>query len=200
MYGLVHRALQCFAQDTYGDALWDTVVAEASHQLREYEAMLSYPDHHLDDVLLALSHHLDKPTTQVSEDVGAYLVTHKRMEPVRRLLRFGGATFEEFVLSLDELHDRVKLALPDIDLPQLEVEAHSRYSYSVLVDSDRKGFGAVLLGILRAMADDYGALVVLDLVRSGAANTAAERVSVELFEAEFAAARGFGLVAQKPVP
>ncbi|RLJ59334.1 heme-NO-binding protein [Litoreibacter meonggei] len=196
MYGLVHRALQCFAQDIYGDALWDKVVAEAGHQLYEYEAMLPYPDDHLDDVLLALSDQLEKTPTQVLEDVGAYLVTHKRMETVRRLLRFGGTSFEEFLLSLDDLHDRVKLALPDLGLPQLEVEAHSGTSFSVLVKFDRPGFGAVLLGILRAMADDYGALVVLDLERSALGVEVIERVMVELFEAEFAADRGFGLVTE----
>ena len=196
MYGLVHRALQCFAQDTYGDALWDKVVVEAGHQLHEYEAMLPYPDAHLDDVLLALAGQLEKTSVQVSEDVGAYLVTHKRMETVRRLLRFGGTSFEEFLMSLDDLHDRVKLALPDLGLPQLEVEAHSNTSFSVLVKFDRQGFGAVLLGILRAMADDYGALVVLELERSALGVEEVERVTVELFEAEFAAGRGFGLVTE----
>ena len=196
MYGLVHRALQCFAQDTYGDALWGKVMAEAGLQLREYEAMLSYPDQQLDDVLLALSSRLEKTPTQVSEDIGAYLVSHKRMDPVRRLLRFGGATFDEFVLSLDELHDRVKLALPDLELPQLEVEMHSSSSFSVLVNFDRQGFGAVLLGVLRAMADDYGALVVLDVVRSALGDQDVERVTVELFKTEFSAGRDFGLVAQ----
>jgi len=197
MYGLVHRALQCFAQDIYGDEIWDKVVVEVGHQLHEYEAMLTYPDHHLDDVLVALSDQLEKTPTQVSEDVGTYLVTHTRMEPVRRLLRFGGATFEEFVLSLDDLHDRLKLALPDLDLPRLEVETHSSSAISVSVDFDRQGFGAVLLGILRAMADDYGALVVLELGRGGLGDKEVERVTAELFEAQFATGRGFGLVAEE---
>ncbi|TDT76936.1 heme-NO-binding protein [Litoreibacter halocynthiae] len=197
MYGLVHRALQCFSQDTYGDVVWNKVVAEAGVQVHEYEAMLFYPDHHLDDVLLALSNHLDKTPAQVSEDVGAYLVTHQRMEAVRRLLRFGGATFEEFVLSLDELHDRVKLALPELDLPELEVEAHSGSSFSVLVKSEHHRFGAVLLGILRAMADDFGTLVMLDLGRSTQGSDDVERATIELFETDFATGRGFGLVAEE---
>ncbi|SFR41851.1 heme NO-binding domain-containing protein [Litoreibacter janthinus] len=195
MYGLVHRALQCFAQDTYGDAVWLQVAEDAGIPVHVFEAMLCYPDNYLDDVLNALSHALGKSPDQVAEDVGAYLVTHSRMEPVRRLLRFGGATFEDFVLSLDDLHDRVKLALPDLVLPKLEVVAHSKSSFCVHVDFDRSGFGAVLLGILRAMGDDYGALVVLELFQQGQGGRGVERVTVELFEADFAAGRGFGLVA-----
>ncbi|WP_394196961.1 heme NO-binding domain-containing protein [Litoreibacter albidus] len=196
MYGLVHRALQCFAQDIYGEELWLKVVDDAGLQLREYEAMLMYPDDQLESVLAALSTHLGRTVAQVSEDVGAYLVTHDRMEPVRRLLRFGGTTFEEFVLSLDDLHDRVKLALPDLDLPQLEVNVHSHTSFSVVLYTRQPGFGAVLLGILRAMGDDYGALVVLNLARATRDGKAAEWVTVELFEADFSSGRDFGLIAE----
>ncbi|MEP3346437.1 MAG: heme NO-binding domain-containing protein [Litoreibacter sp.] len=196
MYGLIHRALQCFAQDTYGEDLWSKVVAEAGLECDAYEAMLTYPDDHLDKVLGALSIQVDKDTAQISEEIGSYLVTHSRMEPVRRLLRFGGTTYEEFVLSLEDLHDRVKLALPDLDLPRLEVDAHSKVSFRVAVNFSRTGFGSVLLGILRAMADDYGALVLLDLGSSFRNDVLTELVTVELFEADFAKGREFGLVSE----
>lgn len=194
MYGLIHRALQCFAQDIYGEDLWAAVVAEAGLPVQEFEAMLVYPDSYLDDVLTALSNQLDRTPLQVSEDVGAYLVTHKRMETVRRLLRFGGTTYEEFVLSLDDLHDRVNLALPDLDLPRLEVEVYSQTSISVLLEFSRQGFGAVLLGIMRAMADDYGTLVVLELGRSSRRGEVLEIVTVELFKVDFAIGRDFDLI------
>lgn len=196
MYGLVHRALQCFAQDIYGRDLWEKVVRDAELHCYEYEAMLDYPDDHLDGILNALSERLDRTPMQLSEDVGAYLVTHPRMEPVRRLMRFGGTNFEEFVLSLEDLHDRVKLALPDLELPKFEVEMHSATCFSVASISSRPGFGAVLSGILRAMADDYGALVMLDLGSAVRGDARIETVKIELFEAEFAAGRDFGLVAQ----
>ncbi len=41
---------------------------------------------------------------------------------MRRLLRFGGATFEDFLLSLDDLNDRVALALDILDMPTVAVE------------------------------------------------------------------------------
>ena len=46
------------------------------------------------------------------------------------------------------------------------------------------------------MADDYGALVMLDLVGAVRGDVRIEVVNLELFEAEFAAGRDFGLVAQ----
>ncbi|EPX81010.1 heme NO-binding domain-containing protein [Litoreibacter arenae] len=194
MYGMIHRALQCFSQDTYGDGLWQKAVADAGVPSPEFEAMLTYPDQQLDDVLNALAARLDKTPAQLCEDLGAYLVTHARMEPVRRLLRFGGATFEDFVLSLDDLHDRVKLALPDLHLPRLEVDVHSQSAFSILVNSEREGFGAVLLGILRALADDYGALAVLEHGRAAKDGLMREKITAEVFEADFTSGRGFGLV------
>ncbi|WP_298261008.1 heme NO-binding domain-containing protein [uncultured Litoreibacter sp.] len=195
MYGLVHRALQCFAQDIYGEDIWEKVVVEAELPFHEYEAMLPYPDHHLDDALTSLSNLLERSPAQVAEDVGTYLVTHERMETVRRLLRFGGTTYVEFILSLEDVHDRVKLALPDLELPRFEVEVHSETSFSVVLDWSRQGFGEVLLGVLRAMADDYGTLVMLEVGRSFRSGEVLEVVKVELFEVDFTTGREFGLIA-----
>lgn len=196
MYGMVHRAVQCFAQDTYGEAVWDQVVSDADLPFHDFEAMFAYPDACLDDVLKALASRLGTTQVQMTEDVGAYLVSHPRMDSVRRLLRFGGATFEEFIMSLDDLNDRVKLALPDLDLPRLEVEVFSKTDFNILVHFARPGFGAVLLGILRAMADDYGALAVLERSDALREDGHTEQVRVELFEVDFSVGRDFGLVAE----
>ncbi len=55
------------------------------------------------------------------------------------------------------------------------------------------GFGYVMLGILRAMADDYGALVVLE--HQGWQDAGEEVIQVHLLEAAFAQGRSFDLVA-----
>lgn len=200
MYGLVHRAVQCFAQDTYGGPLWDKVVETARLGSPEFEAMLSYPDEELDDVLEALSQALGKTQEQVCEDIGAYLVTHARMNSVRRLLRFGGASYFDFVMSLDELHDRVRLALPELDLPRLEVSPHSNERFVILVDADRPHFGSVLLGLMRAMADDYGALAILELRAANRDDANMKLVHVELFDSAFSSGREFDLVSEVAVP
>jgi len=194
MYGLVNRAVQCFAQDTYGTQLWLEVADAARLPDADFESMLLYPDEQLNDVLAALSARLDKSEEHVCEDIGTYLITHKRMNPVRRLLRFGGSSYLDFVMSLDELHGRVRLALPELELPELEVTSHAANVFEVFVAEGWPHFGSVLLGLMRAMADDYGALAMLELRKSNRDDAMTEIIQVELFDTAFTDGRGFDLV------
>ncbi|MDE3079638.1 MAG: heme NO-binding protein, partial [Paracoccaceae bacterium] len=54
----------------------------------------------------------------------------------------------------------------------------------------RPGYGHVMVGILRAMADDYGALVVLEHLGG---QDGAEVIGIELLAADYAQGRPFAL-------
>lgn len=187
MHGLVNRSVQCFLRDTYGAALWGSVAAEVGLDPQGFEALMYYDDALTDAVIGAAARTLGKPREALLEDVGIYLVS---LEPLRRLLRFGGASYEDFLQSLDELPDRVRLAVPDLDLPDLTLRALGPWRYTLEARAPRPGFGAVFAGILRAMADDYGSLA---LIEAGAAGGPVETVGIELLDAFFAAGREFDL-------
>jgi hypothetical protein len=187
MHGLVNRSIQCFLRDTYSETLWLSVAAEAEVEGGGFEAMLRYDDAVTDRVLLAAGNRLDRPAEALMEDLGAYLVS---LEPLRRLLRFGGMDYTEFLNSLEELPGRARLAVPDIDMPDLSLRPMGSGRYILTCQAPVPGFGAVFAGVLRAMADDYGALALID---SGPTTGSAETVSIELLEAQFAAGRQFDL-------
>lgn len=200
MFGLVNRAIQSFVEDSYGPACWDDVVSLAQLESRDFEGMLSYPDIVTNTVLHACGQVLRQATEAVLEDIGTYLVTHSNMEAVRRLLRYGGGEFEEFLLSLDELNDRIKIAIPDLEMPELSLRAHGDDSFSLYVDSDRAGYGALWLGIVNAMADDYGALVLTELEQKKDGGGVTEEITVELLEVAFSQGRSFDLAAGMRAP
>ncbi|MEL7092550.1 MAG: heme NO-binding domain-containing protein, partial [Pseudomonadota bacterium] len=124
---------------------------------------------------------------------GTYLVSHPSVEALRRLLRFGGVTFVEFLHSLDDLPDRARLAVSDLNLPRIELREHTASCFSLFCDSPIDGYGHVLMGVLRAMADDYGALAVLEHSGGGPGT---EVISISLIETEFAEGRIFELGAR----
>ena len=161
--------------------------------MTEFEAMLIYDDAQSLRVLDALCGDLGRCRSEVLEDLGTYLVTAPKSAGLRRLLRFSGAGFEDFLHSLDELPDRARLAVPDLDLPRLELCETGPGRFALTCRSPLTGAGHVLVGILRAMADDYGALVTLD--HAGAA-CGAERVSIVLHVSGFASGRTFDLGAR----
>ena len=193
MHGLINRSIQVFLRDTYGPALWAGVAADAGLGFENFEAMLGYDDGLTGAVIDAAALRLGRPREAVLEDLGTFLVSHPALERLRRLLRFGGVSFVDFLHSLDELPGRGRMALPDLDLPTLELRGVAAERYRLICRAPLVGIGHVIVGLLRAMADDYGALVMLEHQGAGPAG---EVVSIELLEARFASGRRFDLGAR----
>jgi hypothetical protein len=187
MHGLINRSIQCFLRDTYGGDVWAHVAEEAGLGVQGFEALFSYDDGLTDALLNIASVRLAKPRDALLEDLGNYLVG---LEPLRRLLRFGGADYPEFLQSLDELPDRVRLAVPDLEMPELTLLIAGEGRFRLVCNGQRPGFGAVFAGILRAMADDYGALALIDASATGGPS---DTISIELLHARFATGRQFDL-------
>ena len=192
MHGLINRALQCFLRDTYGDALWAAVARDADLGFDSFEPMLHYDLDQTRAVVGAAARLLDRPSETVLEDMGTYLVSHPNLEPLRRLLRFGGVNFQDFLHSLEDMRGRGRLAVPDLDLPVLELREDGPERYLLTCRSPLPGAGHVVMGLLRAMADDYGALVLLDHRGLGAGG---EEIAIHLPDLRFAEGRRFDLSA-----
>ncbi len=190
MHGLINRSFQNFICDRYGRDVWLKVAALAEVTPPDFEAMLSYDDAIAPAVLDAMGDVLRRPRSEVMEDIGSYLVSHPNTEAVRRLLRFGGVNFEDFLHSLDDLPDRARMAVSDLHLPAIELHGHADGRYSLICDSPIEGFGHLMMGVLRVMADDYGSLALLELESS---ETGRETVRIQLIDTKFADGRAFEL-------
>lgn len=195
MHGLINRAIQNFLRDTYGGAKWAAVARAAGLEFELFEPMLTYDAALTERVITAATAVLERPRETVLEDLGTYLVSHPNVEALRRLLRFGGIDFADFLHSLEELPGRGRLAVPDLDLPQLDLQETGAGQFRLAVWSPLRGAGHVMVGLLRAMADDYGALVLLE--HEGAAapegGIAGEYITIRLLAADFAQGRRFDL-------
>ncbi|MCO6381581.1 MAG: heme NO-binding domain-containing protein [Vannielia sp.] len=190
MHGLVNRAVQCFVRDIYGPEAWAELGAAMGIGSRGFEAMLTYEDSVTFEMLDQLSHQRQRPVEDILEDLGTYLVAHPNTRAIRRLLRFGGQSFAELLHSLDDLPDRAGLAVPELELPALALIEVRPGRYKLEVTASHGGYGPVLTGILRALADDYGALAFLEL-QGGMGRH--EVILIDLLDAEFAEAKQFYL-------
>ncbi len=190
MHGLVNCSLQKFMTDTYGRAQWEDVVRAGNCTVTDFESMLQYDSQLTEQILKGAEQVLQKPRAVLLDDMGTYLVSHPNVENLRRLLRFGGSNFLEFLYSLEDLPGRASLAVPDLLLPDMAVEDISPNVFLLHIDVWLNGFAQVITGLLRAIADDYGALVVLEALPKTAT---CETLQVTLFEADFAQGRQFEL-------
>lgn len=196
MHGLILRTFQVFVEDTYGPAAWSDIARRANLEVPDFEAMLNYEPKTYTALIEASEHRLCKPAETIWEDVGTYLVSHPNSEGLRRLLRFGGVDFIEFLHSLDDLPDRTRLAVADLALPDLELSETGSNCFRLRVGAGLPGFGYVMMGVLRAMADDYGALALLD---AEGGQRGEQILDVTVIETAYAEGREFELAASKGV-
>lgn len=193
MHGLINRALQGFLQDTYGVTCWAACAGAAGLAPDGLDPLHPCDPAVTDALLDAAVAQTGRPREALLEDLGTYLIFGRGLDWLRRLLRFGGVGFVDFLHSLDDLPERARLALPDLVLPSIEVTELSSNRFGIATRTGWDGFGHVLVGALRAMADDYGALAMLD---HDGRRDGVEVVSVELLDQSFAEGRRFQLAAQ----
>lgn len=192
MHGLINYSIEVFVKVTFGTEKWHAVTRKAGLPFVEFESMTPYEDAHTHQVLDAMVDVLDRSRIDLLEDFGAFLVLHPGFEAVRRLLRFGGESFVDFLHSLDDLADSARLAIPGLHLPQVELLVAGESEFNLTCDARIQGYGFVMMGVLRAMADDYGALAFLE--HRGELD-GVETVNITLIESDFAEGRSFNLAA-----
>lgn len=193
MHGLVNRAIERFVRDTYGREDWFATIGPLALGYAEFEAMMRYEPQVTERLLTAVEARLGRARDEVLEDIGTYLIANPQNDSLRRLLRFSGVDFVDFLHSLDDLPERARLAVADLDLPPLELEdmGGGRYCLRIgLTGKEGLRFGPVMMGVLRAMADEYGALVLMAYQGLRADH---EWIEIHLLEEAFAEARAFDL-------
>lgn len=180
MNGLINRAVEEFLRSTYGEGLVHAVLAETAVAAGGLSGgVLAAGVDCLDRAAFRLS----KSRCEMIEDMGGWMT---RIEPIRRLLRFSGRDFRDFLLRLDELPGRARLVLPHLVVPPIEVATSDQTVWLILLDLDET-WQHFLIGLIRGMADDYGALCLIS------ADDAAIRV--DIWDEQFAEGRLFSLQA-----
>lgn len=188
MHGLILWIFEAFVRLTYGGQVWEKVLVDLDINLQSVEPMFHYDDQIGLSILKQLALEQGHDQQSLLEDFGTFLVTDARVERVRRLLRFGGVDFTEFLHSLEDLRGRARLAVPDLTLPQIQIDEVQPHRFEVTCEDSPKGAPFVLLGALRALADDYGSLVFLEV---SAEESDKVVISASLLERQFAEGREF---------
>jgi hypothetical protein len=190
MHALMLRSLQGYIRDTFGSAVWISVVRGAALKIETFEPMLRYDPVLVDRVVFEAARVLDRPAEAVWEDMGTYLITNPAHQGVRRLLRFGGVGFADFLHSLEEMPGRARLAWPDLTVPDLTLRELAPDRFQLTCRYHIRGAARVLVGMLTAMADDYGTLCVIEAV---ATTEGGDLIAIRVLDTAHSEAKSFDL-------
>lgn len=193
MHGLINRAIQGYVLDTHKDEAWRQITRKARLGFDSFETMLVYDPALTEAVLQAAVQVLGRPREAILEDLGTFLVSNPGLDALRRLLRFGGVNFIDFLQTLEDTRGRGRLALNNIDLPELDLYEISPRLYTLQCRFPIEGSGHVIVGLLRAMADDYGVFVLLD---HDGNSLEGEMILIQLLDVSFSQGRSFDLAAK----
>lgn len=182
MHRLVNRSIEVFLRDTYGERLWEQVADASGVDARGFLPNRPYPETRTHALIRAATAKLDKPEAELLEDLGAWLA---RLESIRRLLRFSGRDFREFLLNLFELPDHVLMVIPDLGMPRITVTQEGDDGVRLRLPGDAIEWTSAIAGIVRAMADDYGALGLIEVEGT--------EVRVRVLDGAFSEGRDFQL-------
>lgn len=196
MHELITRSIECFIRDTYNEPFWMSCLGACGLSGESTDTLYRANARDTIAIVEAAAHALGKQPEYLLEDLGTYLVSHRNCQRLRRLLRFSGETFEDFLHSLDDLPGRARLAVGDLILPSLELWEEAQGQYRLDVGTNLAGFESVLLGALRAMADDYGALVLIEIdeaIDRDQTSAQSTRIFISLLDGAFAEGKDFDL-------
>lgn len=190
MHVLMLWSLQGYIRDTFGASAWTAVSRKTPLKSETIEPMLRYDPALADRVAAEAALVLNRPAEAVWEDMGTYLITNPAQPGVRRLLRFGGVGFVDFLQSLEELPGRARLAWPDLTVPDLTLRELGPYRFQLDCRYRVRGAVRVLVGMLTAMADEYGALCVIETEAGG---EGIDLIKIQVLDTAHSTARSFDL-------
>lgn len=183
MHGLVNRSIEEFLRATGGETLWRHVADSCAIDPHGFQAIRHYPDALTHAMLAEAAARLILSEGELLEDVGEWLAG---IEPLRRLLRFSGASYADFLAGLDQLPGRFEMVVPSFGRPAIMLEPDpDGAGLTIRLGDLRIGWDQLLAGLLRRMADDYGALALISAGQG--------RVRVQVLEHGFAEGRKFDL-------
>jgi len=160
MQGLLNRSFHLFLRDTYGPELWTGLAEDLSLDPDGFDLATGECRGAFLRLAEAAGRRLEIPLPLLLEEFGLYLHSLPR---VRRLVRLCARDFGAFVAFLPDLPERLRMALPGLDIPALEVADAGAEGFRVTVAGGPMQ-AAVIAGFLRAVSDDFG---VLSLVTAG---------------------------------
>lgn len=166
VYGLVNNGIRQFVVENHGEDAWREICADAGLSEDKFESMLSYEDAVTYDLVGAISRRLELSGSQVLEVFGKYWVDYAGSTSIGKVMEFQGESLIERLSGLDDLHERVRLAMPHLVPPSFEFEEGADGVHMLHYFSEREGLQDMVIGLLHGMSEQTGEKISVRMIES----------------------------------
>ena len=163
MYGLINRAIKDLVIERAGEAAWKRVHHDAGVQEDEFVAMESYSDESTYALIGSASRLLDLPQEEILKEFGRKWITYTAARGYGELMDGWGLDVGSFLDNLNQIHARLKLAMPRLEPPHFEVFERGESSLVLRYWSDRPGLSPMVIGLLEGLGERFGTPVSVEL-------------------------------------
>ena len=155
MFGLVNKGIEDMVCNQFGEDIWESIKEKADVDIVTFISMDSYPDDFTYRLVDAASEVLNISPTDVLEAFGRYWVLFTATEGYEELMAITGDTLPEFLQNLDNLHGRVGLSFPNLQMPSFQCSELQPESLNLHYYSDRPGLTPLVIGILKGLGERF---------------------------------------------
>ena len=154
MYGLVNQAIEDLVVSSAGTEAWHSICDRAGLRSVGFESSGKYDDAVTLALVAAASEVLESPAEEILRQFGRHWILYTGREGWADVFEMTGHDMQTFLAGLDEMHARVKVAMPDADMPQFslfEKEGYLELEYH----SSRDGLAPMVYGLLEGLAEYF---------------------------------------------
>lgn len=169
MYGLIPKAMEEMVRTTRGDACWEEIKRKAGVEIEVFVGQQPYPDAITYDLVGAASEVLAKPVTELLEAFGEYWVLETAVRHYEGIMNAAGMTLPDFLKSLNNMHTRIRMVMPELQPPNLTCTDVTQFSLKLHYRTFRRGLEHFVIGLVRGLGMHFNTPADATLIESRAA-------------------------------
>lgn len=166
MYGIINKSIEELVINKFGAPTWESILLKSGIEKQIFLSNEAYDDAITYQLASATANVVGLTIGEVLLEFGKWWILHTCQLRYGSMLKTGGVSLEEFLISLPSFHNRVQLMYPKLSPPEFKVEKIINHQYQVHYFSKRPGLQEFMRGLLYGLASYFKTAATVQLLQS----------------------------------
>jgi Haem-NO-binding len=164
MYGLVNKAVKDLVVSNFGKDKWDLIAEKAGIPLEEFIPLRTYDDSITYSLVGAASQVLGLSGDDILKAFGKYWIIFTAHEGYGELMNLFGQNFDDCLMNLNQMHNRMGAMMPDLKPPRFSVENTTDGDIRLEYHSSRAGLAPMVYGLIEGLSVKHNTKVSISYI------------------------------------